>query len=359
MFDAVRASYNPMELFADYVSRKEEVHSKILADLLNPSGEHQLGYGFLTNFLRELNIIVETQTSPTAGIPIKVINISTEHPAPANINGENKNGRIDIFLLLECAEKQYAIIIENKLNDAGDQPQQLKRYNEYVRTNHKIPDTQIRTVYLPRIDKKCEYDDTKVINATELAAILDKTLSESNSPAKPVIQAYSNYLKNISINNIIMNNAKILSEMTEADILNAKAIKEAYDMLPQAFAKTLKEDYEENGYKTEISADYPHYCYIWNKTAYDKTSLWLAVGFNHSSYFIYVVSNNEEKLNKENYVSELEIVKSNPTKGYYWLRPENENDFTGDFKSKNDFNQLYPKIDEWLKKLQNLPEVVK
>ena len=37
-FEASTSVYNPMERFADYVSTKEIVHSKIIADLLNPNG---------------------------------------------------------------------------------------------------------------------------------------------------------------------------------------------------------------------------------------------------------------------------------------------------------------------------------
>ena len=35
-FEASTSVYNPMEKFAYYVSTKEIVHSKIIADLLNP-----------------------------------------------------------------------------------------------------------------------------------------------------------------------------------------------------------------------------------------------------------------------------------------------------------------------------------
>ena len=63
-FDAGTLRYNPMEKFADCVSAKETVHSKIIAHLLNPAGDHQLGYGFLIRFIKELDIKVETNLSP-------------------------------------------------------------------------------------------------------------------------------------------------------------------------------------------------------------------------------------------------------------------------------------------------------
>lgn len=41
-FEASSSVYNPMERFAEYVSTKEIIYSKIIADLLNPAGEYTL-----------------------------------------------------------------------------------------------------------------------------------------------------------------------------------------------------------------------------------------------------------------------------------------------------------------------------
>ena len=71
------------------------------------------------------------------------------------------------------------------------------------------------------------------------------------------------------MNNIIKDNAMILEGLTPEDIHEAKAIKDAYDLLPQAFAEHLRNLYkEETEIKAEISADYSHYCYIWKEEAY-------------------------------------------------------------------------------------------
>ena len=197
-------AYNPMERFADYVSTKEIVHSKIIADLLNPKGEHQLGYGFLVMFLKAIGIGVKTKPAPSAENPLHDVFVETESFAPT----DDSNGRIDILVTFDYNGKRYAIIIENKLNDAPNQPRQLARYNEYL-SKSGYNGSELITVYMPRVGDKCdEYQTAKVINATMLAKIIDETLEESVSPNKAAIQSYSNYLKNISMSNIIMENAK-------------------------------------------------------------------------------------------------------------------------------------------------------
>ena len=235
------------------------------------------------------------------------------------------------------------------------QPRQLARYNEYL-NNLGYNESERITVYIPRIGTECEdYPTAKVINATMLAKILDETLEKSISPNKASIQSYSNYLKNISMNNIIKDNAMILEGLTPEDIHEAKAIKDAYDLLPQAFAEHLRNLYkEETEIKAEISADYSHYCYIWKEEAYRITSLWLAVGFGYDWYRIYVVSNNEGKLKEYENNPTLQITREQTTKGKIWLRPQNDSVFEVKFDGIPNLEELQVFIKKWLKKLDEV-----
>lgn len=353
-FEASTSVYNPMERFADYVSTKEIVHSKIIADLLNPKGEHQLGYGFLVMFLQTIGIGVKTEHTPSAENTLRDVHVKTESFALTT----DLNGRIDILVTFDYSGKRKAIIIENKLNDAPDQPRQLARYNEYLH-NLGYNESERITVYIPRIGTECEdYPTAKVINATMLAKIIDNTLEESISPNKAAIQSYSNYLKNISMSNIIKDNAMKLEGLTPADIRDAKAIKDAYDLLPQTFAEHLRKLYEEEiGIKAEMSADYSHYCYIWKEEAYRTTSLWLAVGFGYDWYRIYVVSNNEEKLNEYENNPTLQITREQTTKGKIWLRPQNDTMFEVQFDGIPDFGLIQGIVNKWLEKLNEVADI--
>lgn len=355
-FSAASPLYNPMERFADYVSTKEIVHSRIIADLLNPKGEHQLGYGFLLKFLKAVKIDVSLPHFPNVENLIKS-EVELERYAPTLFDGIETKGRIDILLRVELAnKKKYAIIIENKLNDAPDQFQQLERYNYYVEKELGYSKDERITVYMPRIN--CEYDGAIVIDATQLADIIENTLKESVSSNKAAIQTYAKYLRNISINNIIMDNSKILAEMSAEDIINAKVIKGAYDKLPEAFAEKLKDIYDgNNGLKAEVSSKYPSYCYIWNPKAYGLTSLWLAIGFEYDSYSVYIVSNNTDLDNYPRYLAKLKIVKSSEDREGCWHKPIERDAFLKQFIGKPKCEELMSDINSWLEQLNEVANV--
>lgn len=349
---STKPAYNPMERFADYVSTKEIIHSKIIADLLNPNGEHQLGDGFIMNFLSKLNIQVYKFSSPDAKNPLTIKEIKTEYPAPTS----GKNGRIDIFVRLKNREKLYALIIENKLNNAGHQPEQLQRYNEFVKQNY--PTYERVTVYMPCNGTECTvFKNAIVVNATDLADIIDDTLKENNNVDNSAIQAYSKYLRNISTYNEIMDNAIKLADMSADDILNAKVIKDAYEKLPQAFANYLKKTYERTGYRAEISSKYSRYCNIWKPETYGITNLWLAVGFDYGGYFFYIVSNNMKNPKYPECLKTLNITKSSEDAEGYWHKPNDEKLFKKSFTGRPDYDKLKSDIDKWLEKLDEVAGV--
>lgn len=84
----------------------ETSHSRILGDLLNPRGSHGQGALFLRIFLEKLGY----PESEADGWQVTV-----------------ETGRVDILLWRHGREKS-TIIIENKLNNAGDQLNQIYRY---------------------------------------------------------------------------------------------------------------------------------------------------------------------------------------------------------------------------------------
>jgi len=88
---------------------KENLHSDILAALLNPNGEHKQGSFFLQAFLEYLNSI---------GASIHINDY-------VNSIVQREKGRIDICIK---SENKHAIIIENKINNAVDMNGQIPRY---------------------------------------------------------------------------------------------------------------------------------------------------------------------------------------------------------------------------------------
>lgn len=97
------------------VNHYETTHSAIIAEFLNPQGSHGQGDVYLKEFL---DIVGKNGTLPV--FDTSTASVFTEYVVP--------NGRLDIPI---TNTKNQAIIIENKIY-AGDQREQLKRYDEFA-----------------------------------------------------------------------------------------------------------------------------------------------------------------------------------------------------------------------------------
>jgi len=104
----------------DLTTDEVRLHSKFLAELLNPKGSHGQGDIFLSLFLREFDITNYKSEKAKVFVEKHIGNKT-----------ETTGGRIDI--LIEDENKK-TIIIENKIN-AEDQENQLIRYYNYSRFN--------------------------------------------------------------------------------------------------------------------------------------------------------------------------------------------------------------------------------
>ena len=109
--------FNVFEMLG--VAHYEVTHSKIIAGFLNPQGSHGQGNLFLRLFL---------QTIETEG----KINIDTTN-AKVCTEYDTGDGRIDILIEDNIG---HGIVIENKVY-AGDQPEQLIRYNSFAENKYK------------------------------------------------------------------------------------------------------------------------------------------------------------------------------------------------------------------------------
>lgn len=116
---------------------RDEVHthSAFLAELLNPNGTHGQGNIFLEAFVKNILHLNNLET-----INAEIIVEYSIGPISADYKS---GGRIDIFI--KFRNPDYLILIENKI-DAGDQPYQLYRYNNYALKSKK----QYKLLYLTK-----------------------------------------------------------------------------------------------------------------------------------------------------------------------------------------------------------------
>ena len=138
----------------DELHANENAHTRILLKLLNYniSGE----YTILKSFL-----FMICEHNPNLTFPITSI-----HKPSVDFNKENIDG------LIEEPSKDYAIIIENKINWATDQELQLVRYFNTVK-QHGIQDRNIFVIYLT-------LDGSKKVSSNSLPNSLSDELKNGN-----------------------------------------------------------------------------------------------------------------------------------------------------------------------------------
>lgn len=110
---------------------KENAHSRILRSLLSFPNKGR--YIILESLLQYIEKKAG-QESQWNTITIK----SLEKPI-------NEKGRIDLLIY---EKKQYALIFENKINKAGDQPNQIARYIDFIKKDFGYRNDQIFIIYL-------------------------------------------------------------------------------------------------------------------------------------------------------------------------------------------------------------------
>ena len=122
----------------------ENAHSDILAEMLNPSGSHNMEDKFLSLFIKTL--LSNSEILNYADIHLKDFkNFKIQREK------NTKNGRIDIFV--KDKSEKLCIIIENKIY-AAEQQDQMNRYFEWAKENKK--NYKIILIYLTLDGKECE-----------------------------------------------------------------------------------------------------------------------------------------------------------------------------------------------------------
>ena len=161
--DVQKDMFNVFYLISDLYYR-ENFHSDIISFFLDTQQKHGAGNAFLEAFIQMLNR--------------KGKSIDPYYYRDA-VAIREKEDRIDILIKSESTKK--AIIIENKINNAGDRYRQIPRYYDYVTQNQFIVDA---IVYIP-LDIRKEPDKGDWSNE-------DK---EKINPLLVVIPAYDKYEK--------------------------------------------------------------------------------------------------------------------------------------------------------------------
>jgi len=235
---------------------KENFHSDIIAAFMDTKGKHNAGNEYLKIFIQLLN-----KLSPKLKIDIYDF-------TNTNKSITREKHRIDILIIDELTNK--AIIIENKINNAGDTFRQLPKYVEAVVNDEGIDKNDIvAIVYLPLDKNKMPYDkdwteEEKQFIYSKFVKLVayDDTENDlyrgwlnpcksitNEIEVKSILNQYSKLIQNLGGN--IMNN--ILMETFYNNVIKdgekfktALSVKSMMDELPQYIAQRIVDEFINN-----------------------------------------------------------------------------------------------------------------
>ena len=265
--------------------QRDEVrlHSSFIAALLDPRGPHGLKTKLLESFLKVMKAddILHDLDS---------VHVEKEMPIGQISKNGNDGGRMDIVLM---DMHKNAIVIENKI-DAGDQPKQLLRYDNYCKKHFK----KYRIYYLTKwgvdpSEESCggkDFDCWTTSYSEDILSWLDDciVISEMVRPVNETIKQYRTNL--VEILNIMSENSEkeLLSIATKDEniestltILENQFIigkKIRFDFLKKLIA--LAEEYGFEGDKEEAEnlADLKKYSYLYLRSPSRSSSFAIFIG---------------------------------------------------------------------------------
>jgi hypothetical protein len=143
----------------------ENSHTNFLMRLLQYKNQH--GYAFLEDFIALAEFDIQ-------------IGISSNIQFETEYFGKNENGSAGRIDGLIYEKDVFAIIIENKINHAGNQKEQIKRYIETILKDQIVSnDKQIFVVYLTR--DGVEKPDTESITCMKNHRICDEVVIDNTN----------------------------------------------------------------------------------------------------------------------------------------------------------------------------------
>lgn len=252
----MNTGFNVFYLISDYYYR-ETFHGDILYALLSPQEKHGEGPLFVELFIDMINKekqLVEKKDYRT-------VTVEREY----GTKDADEMGRIDLLII---GENNHCIVIENKLNNAGDTCHQLPKYRNdlnkkgydidafvYIPQNpYKWPDTSD----WKEEEKEAIHNKLVVIPAykEDKTNLIDNWLSPAenktnNEDARFIIKHYKELLKNLTVDvmdtnmlekyyNILLHDDNLKTAQSIRDMLTQS------DGIPGYMANRIRNKYEQN-----------------------------------------------------------------------------------------------------------------
>lgn len=249
-----KLGFNAFSMVADQY-RKENFHSDILRDILDPSSPHGEGCLFLRLFLDYLVKAAE-KNKPELVDTLKALNLDKEF-----ITVRREEARTDIAIVHEKKNDNWAIIIESKMNGAGDMGRQLPRYFDYWsgKTEKSSIDYNVKAILYLNAgairypdQSNWEENDPQNVNPRLIPIVgyskeepnlvtdwLEKCILSSDSfDAKAVLSQYTRILKK-QAGDIMENEPEFVAAMWKYGF-SCKDLQDFISEYPNFIAKTIQ-----------------------------------------------------------------------------------------------------------------------
>jgi len=233
-------AYDPFDIF--WGNPDEPKHSWLLWYFVDPHAEHGCGAFLLSRFLTALKIS------------------DVELPVDNECKVKREHEHIDLLITREALDGKYAFIIENKVNGAVDQKEQLQTYYRVLKEKRDFEESQIFVCYLTLRGGSPSEDSVgnikrRLIERTfkdHIVFWLEGVLSDTREWPANMSKGMSDNLKHyldlikwlLNREKIIQMNEKILNALQMADkenrlptLIEITAVKESAQALEECYRR--------------------------------------------------------------------------------------------------------------------------
>ena len=305
--------FNAFTLSSDFYYR-ENFHSDIIKSFLNPKEKHNEGNKYLYFFIDLLN--------KTKGNQAEISKDDFQ-----NSIVEREKEKIDILITDEVSHK--AIIIENKINNAVDQPRQLPRYVEKIKEKKfEIVAIVYLTLNSSKEPDKVDWSESeleeinqilKIIPAYEIDKskinifdgwIVPSIINSNNIDSAVLLRQYGNLVKYLNTNTMDTISLKLFySSLQENDNLEtAISIRNMLNDLPEYLAIRIEDKYKDHCYPFKEIFRYKQTDTVFDAFKIDDLYLKLDILCDINGYTV-----------------------------YFWCQNKPDYDISSEFKEKFDF----------------------
>lgn len=312
------------------ISSKELLHSEIIATLLRPKGEHNLGILPLEKFLTALGI----DNYDDFGKDLSITKVQTER----GVEGR----RIDILLIND----KNAIIIENKLNDAVDQVNQLCDYTKSIQSEGY---NVLKVVYLPFYEHKSAKEKVEGVDVVNVSPTgLINWLKECK---KPICISYAELLKYMNQSNRnYMDAKKIQTKLGDEEL--SKIIDIANIINSPDWKICILSEIENEvrsklqGFKIKSDIKENRFLQLW----VENPPFWVEIYLYTYELCLYIAKNDDKECKTMIPIEDFDFVHDswNAKKGYNYFAEEGMRK-SYKYPCKKDFEKLIKNVCEILK----------